>query len=551
MTMKFKNIFYVLSNITISRFFVVVYILFILPVIMGFSIILAKIYIKFHILFFPLYLRGKLIRSLNKNKEKILEQSQKGYRITLIELGLDQKQIDALHLRQKTNQTALIAEIDQDGYFLSHIGTLPGLPTIEKEFFIPRKKFRLTIIAQGDFVAVQKNYEYNRTAFANELNALVKLNRIGANVPSIFEFDTSNYLITYSYIFGNVLREELVKKGARIRDRDIALDPKKKQRSGTELRVQRIHEGNKVLFAVVDQHFIDRIYEQISKIQSCGLVNNDIKYGNIIIDKKSLMPYIIDFESALDFSNIPDMITRIIKDIDIDHLNEHFSGTYFTYHSIKNQLKNNPILKKSYAPVHFGYGLKLGLIWNIDSGDGRWERILQKIFSDINIKGMRILDLGANNAYNGIQFLRNGAIEVTGIEVNDHFIEQGKFLISAFEWADEKKYHFKYLKENFLNLPNLILGKFDMVTALCCLYYLNDKEMEQVVAYISTITDIFIVQCNLEKNIGRLDPHTYEKASTEYTIALLKRCGFVNIKIIAPKNYSKPVIIAKKNDLNF
>ena len=96
-------------------------------------------------------------------------------------------------------------------------------------------------------------------------------------------------------------------------------------------------------------------------------------------------------------------------------------------------------------------------------------------------------------------------------------------------------------------LPSLSLGKFDMVLSLCSLYYLDDQEMYNLTKYISEISEIFIVQCNTNKNIDRDNPHTYEKASVEFLNNALKNNGFPITQIIAPPHYSRPIVIGRKS----
>lgn len=85
-----------------------------------------------------------------------------------------------------------------------------------------------------------------------------------------------------------------------------------------------------------------------------------------------------------------------------------------------------------------------------------------------------------------------------------------------------------------------------MVMVLCSIYYLEDDEITTLVRHISSITNCFIVQCNIAEDIGREDPHTYEKASVEYIKNKLEKNGFPQIEVIAPKGYSRPLLIAHR-----
>jgi SAM-dependent methyltransferase len=200
-----------------------------------------------------------------------------------------------------------------------------------------------------------------------------------------------------------------------------------------------------------------------------------------------------------------------------------------------------------YAPTYFGAGLWLGKLWNVQTGYGRWNYILKDNLPSPT--GQRILDLGSNNAHNSIQLLRKGAREVVAVEMNEKQIDLGHLLLEGFEWIDNKKYNFSYIHSNMNKIPNMDLGKFDMVMALCSLYYLPDEEMNKVVQYISTITDVFVLQCN-RGNLERYDTHLFEKASLNYAINLMKNHGFSDIQVITPPGYYRPLVIGTKETRN-
>ena len=120
-------------------------------------------------------------------------------------------------------------------------------------------------------------------------------------------------------------------------------------------------------------------------------------------------------------------------------------------------------------------------------------------------------------------------------------------LKDAFEWMDNKSYRFKYVHGNMVNLANMNLGKFDAVSAFCSIYYLDDAEIEKLIQYISSISNIMVVQCNHAKNIGRKSEHTYVKASLSYNLKALKENGFSKTKVFSPKGYARPLIVAERD----
>jgi hypothetical protein len=95
---------------------------------------------------------------------------------------------------------------------------------------------------------------------------------------------------------------------------------------------------------------------------------------------------------------------------------------------------------------------------------------------------------------------------------------------------------------------NMELGTFDMVTAFCSLYYLDDETISRVIRHVSTLTDTFVLQCNEATNIDRTDSHTYVKASVAYNRRALEDNGFPLVRTVAPKGYTRPMVIGRKRN---
>lgn len=490
------------------------------------------------------YLIGDyIVNYWKRNKKAVLKDRFSGYLIKLTDLGLSTEHYEKIRTLQMESDEVIIAEIDQDGSLLSRFGTIKNLPMVSDRDFLKRKRFAITLISKSGYVAVKKDYLGNKLGFINEISALHHLRSTDCNIPTIMDINFKNLTLTVSYIFGSVLREELAKKAACLRDRDTVNPSFLSDLDKKKMWLGRIQEGNRFLHDVVDSQFIERLFEELKKIHKSGFIWNDLKYGNIIIEKKSGHPYLIDFDRTDHYSKLPKNIFRMLCDQEIEMFNLHFSTQKMTFDRIKKEIKKfqkEPI----YSPVYFGAGLRMGDLWDINVGYGRWHYILKSSLPSFS--GKRFLDLGANNAFYSIQMLRSGAREAIGIEINKKCIEQGKFIKKGFEWADKKTYNFKYIHANMKDIMKMDIGKFDMIMALCCIYYLDDEVIANLIQHISTITDVFVVQCNTDMDIGRSDPHTYVKSSIEYNHQLLTKNGFPFCQIIAPHKYSRPLIIARK-----
>ena len=519
----------------------IIYILILPPTINALAYF-SKIYLKLKYVIRLLFL-GKEIRYLKNKKNEYLRVGELGYKVGLESLGLSEEKINKIKNIHKKFREVVIGEIDQDGFILSNFGRISDFPTVNGKEFIKRIRNNICIVSINQYVGVKKIFD-NKYRFINEIITLHKVGLAGCNIPAILDIDFTNLSVTVSYIEGSVLREELAKKGAILRNREVS-HPLFKDLNAREVWLKRIKNGRKVLNKVVNTEFIEQLYNELRKIHSAGILIRDIKYGNVIIEKRTGSPYLIDFDSSIFLNKLEKNIFKILFDYDIELFNLHFGTKKLTYKKIRERIKNRriPYLDNLYAPVYFGYGLRIGNIADTNVGYGRWNYILKNNLPDIKRK--RILELGANNFFNGLQMLRYGASEVIGVELDCEQIAIGEFVKEIYEWVDNKKYNFKCINTNMKDMPKMNLGKFDIVTAFCSIYYLDDESIKNLVRYISTISNVFVAQCNEEKNINRANPLTYLKASVDYNIKIIRESGFSNIKIISPYLYSRPLIIAK------
>lgn len=495
-----------------------------------------------------------LTRSLNREmvhwqsrKEEVLELGKRGYSIGIGEIGLKEKELNRLKKLLQCKAEVVIAEVDQDGGILSYYGEIEGLPTISREDFLPKTRFSLKVCALNDTIILKKQYNVDKIAFLNELSTLHTLAVVGCNVPAIIDVDFDNLQISTSFIPGYTVQEILAQHGALIRDRDIKRDMYLMSLTSKDRVRFYQEEGSRTLSSVINTQLIDKVYLLVKQSHKVGIELYDIKYGNVIVEKTTGKLFLIDFDSTRRYSNLRSKTFAVQRDRDIEKFNLFFNADKLTYQRIKDRIAHNDIpgIDNLYAPVYFGYGLRVGPLWDVNTGYGRWHFILKDRL--LPLDGKRILSLGANCAFNEIQMLRYGAKEVIGLEIDEQWIAQGLFFKEAFEWADNDSYNFKYIKEDMAKLPSMDLDNFDMVIALCSLYYLSDEDMLRVAKYVSTITDTFIVQCNTRRDIGRDDDHSYEKASVEYNMKLLQQAGFSTIEVVAPRAYSRPILIGKKD----
>jgi 2-polyprenyl-3-methyl-5-hydroxy-6-metoxy-1,4-benzoquinol methylase len=500
------------------------------------------------LVYFQRYMRVKLqpvlwLRYWQAHRDELLKSGDNGYVLTVDSLGLPAEGLRALRAELAEWPEVVIADIDQDGFLLSRFGPIPDVPNVDQEGFLKRKRRPLKVVAMGNKVGVKKYYHGNKVRFLNELEVLNSLAG-RCNVPAILDADFNNLTITFSYIPGAVIREELAKRGAVIRNRDIDGDPEFRRLTRKEQRHRRVAEARRVMSAYLDRPMVDDIFSELKKIHRAGILLSDIKYGNIIIERDSGKPYFIDFDDADSYGHPGSLRWQARRDFEIERFNLFFATEKPTRDRMLRKItefsKSSSI--RRYGSVDFGYGVAMGRTWDVEFGEGRWHYILKPNLPPLS--GKRVLDLGCKNALFSLQMLRHGAREAVGVEHDEVWIKQAQFVKEGFEWADSTTYNLEVIKARMEEVPTLELSRFDLVIALGSLYHVRDEWIDDVVRHVGTLTDHFFVQCNTETEEG--SPDIRLKASVDYNVQLLERNGFYVGRVVAPLGYKCPLLIATK-----
>jgi hypothetical protein len=457
---------------------------------------------------------------------------------------VDADKIDRARRSQSGLHEIVIADIDQDGFLCSRIGGLHDVPTVTRHRFAPRVRFHLTVVDVRGGLGVKKHFNDDVVAFLAELEAGRDLHAAGCRIPAILDVDFESLTITSEFIPGRVVREELARRGAILRDRDVAVDPTYRELTPTQRRVRRVEQGRAVLGRVVDAETVELLFSEVRKIHEAGYVLHDVKFGNVILEAESNEPYLIDFDRARRYPELGRLSRRFLRDRDYEKFNAHFGTQKLTQHRAVDWSKRPPDpLQRLYGPIHIEGGINFGNIWRTDAGYGRWRCILRDHLPSLT--GARVLDLGANNGFNAIQMMRAGAREVIAVERDDRAIAQARVVKELFEWADGRSYALTYVHEDMAVLPDIDLGRFDLVTGLCAIYYLHDEDIPRLTQHISTVTDTFVLQCNTDRYVHRSDPDAFSKASVAFAVATLQHNGFSSIRVVAPSGYSRPLVIGR------
>ena len=189
-------------------------------------------------------------------------------------------------------------------------------------------------------------------------------------------------------------------------------------------------------------------------------------------------PVVTNLNNALPLEGLSRDMSVYLRDLDRRRFNDLFGTRLVTASQLRSLLSPKAAIPHArlrgrftevYAPVVIRDDIRWGKIWNTDLGTGRWNFIMK---DHLPIpQGGSVLDLGSNNGFNPLQMLRSGAASAVGVEIHEPAIEQAMFLKSAFEWLDNRSYDFRCIHGSQRDLPKFDLPRFDVVTALCSLYY--------------------------------------------------------------------------------
>ena len=317
-----------------------VYICIVLPAVIPVLPVCLRLYTLIKRAALKYYFAEKKIRYWRQNKEALLSLADKGYKTKVQQLGLDWEKVTSPENARHQSHRVELGEIDQDGFLLSKVGKISNVPSVSNRQFLARKRFGLRVVAVDGYVCIEKHYKGNKSSFVNEIEAHYHLGRAGCNMPVIMDVDFDNLTLTFSYISGRVLREELAGRGAIVRDRDIEENPGLTRSGKRKRSMNRIPECRRVLSDVIDSQFIELIFAELNKIHKARFIWNDIKYGNIIIEERSGKPYLIDFDWALRFEGLGKSAFKILCDRDIEKFNACFGTEKLTYKRIKHHLEH-------------------------------------------------------------------------------------------------------------------------------------------------------------------------------------------------------------------
>lgn len=240
---------------------------------------------------------------------------------------------------------------------------------------------------------------------------------------------------------------------------------------------------------------------------------------------------------------------RYFRDRDREQFNTRFGLSILTERSARaalaacgSELRGSTPYGGWYAGIDFGDGLAVGQFLGTDNGTGRWEYLNGCVVNPL-VAGKRVLDIGTNNGSMAIMMLRAGASEVVGVELSPHYARAAHLVRRVFEWKDMREYPLTLQNRSMLDVLTEDWGRFDVVTAFCSLYCVEEEWMERIVRRVAELAPVMVVQANMPKP-GR-QPHK-PRAGAAFLRRLLETNGFPHVEEFGESEYARPLLVGRK-----
>jgi tRNA A-37 threonylcarbamoyl transferase component Bud32 len=440
----------------------------------------------------------------------------------------------------KPDAELVLGHIDSDGRFWGPYGKIKSLKNISKSAFVTRLRFPVDIVLVDSIVLVRKDFRGDKKRFLKEWYILSVLGG-HANVPAVHHVDEKRTVLYKNFIPGRTVRDTLFDAGAEILNVQTMQDPELAKLAQDERLKAILARGTERLGRCFHEDFFEEMEVQLDKIHQQGVARLSLTFGNVVIDRHG-HPWLIDMEGAEHFSSTQSMYFAWRRDKDRKKFNQIYNRDLLTEKSARNCLRE--ALDSSpgwYAPIDFGQGLTTGGFWSVDSGTGRWDYLNHRIMAPL-IQQKRVLDLGSNNGVMPLMMLRAGAKAIVGVELDTESVKAAHLTKRLIEWKDMRKYDFRIIHGNMTEIFTADWGAFDVVTALCTLYYLTDEKMRRVIRRAAELAPLMILQANTATRHSAANRKA-QKSSLSFLKNQLEQNGFPRVDVFAPKGYSRPLLV--------
>ncbi len=436
----------------------------------------------------------------------------------------------------------VLGAIDGDGRLESSWGVFPDFEPVSAADFVPRSRYTLDLVLLDGRVLIRKDYRGQRAVFLDEWYALSRLQG-RANVPTVHAAVEERCWLYRSYIGGDTVNDLLVQAGARIRLVETRDDEALGELRGAARLEAILERGTRRLAEVMPPETLGELERQVDRVHRAAVAGLSLTFGNVVLDRRGA-PWLVDFDGAETYRSTRPALFAYRRNQDRIKLNRVYSRDLLTESQARRLLRE--LFHDAYAPIDLGQGLATRGFWSVDSGTGRWEFLLRDTLGGL-IEGQRILDLGSHHGLLPLLMLAAGARQVVAVEKSSERVAQAGQLRRLFEWRCMRRFGLDLRCADMRAILDGDWGRFDLVTAFCSLYYLEEPDMRRVVRRAADLAPILVLQAKTDTR-GAAADNKAEKSSLRFLRSLLEEHGFPRVDVVAPDGYSRPLLIGRRQD---
>jgi 2-polyprenyl-3-methyl-5-hydroxy-6-metoxy-1,4-benzoquinol methylase len=287
---------------------------------------------------------------------------------------------------------------------------------------------------------------------------------------------------------------------------------------------------------------------ELNRLHGSGLTGITFDPPNVLLDAAAGVLTFAGVGNARLHRSTSSLCFRYWRDRDRIEFNRRFGRSLLTERSARERLAaQTEDLRRStpyggwYAGIDFGAGVTVDNFAGTNNGTGRWEYLNGPVVAPL-VKGKRVLDLGSNNGVLAVMMLRAGAKEVVGLELSPWYARASHLVRDLFEWRDIKDYRLQVENRSMLDVLTEDWGQFDVVTAFCSLYCVEEEYMAQIVRKSAQLAPVMVLQANMPK--PGMKAH-HPRASAEFLRDLLVGNGFPSVEVFAPHGFARPILVGR------
>ena len=447
--------------------------------------------------------------------------------------------------RERPGEPVVLGRIDNDGRVLALLGPLPGLDPVDPTDFVERYRYDLDLVLDGDAVLIRKDFRGDRPAFLREWQSLAAVGWVDGDridgVPAIHHADEQRLCLTKSFVPGETVRQRLVTAGAHILSVDSEADPELAELDDTA-RIEAVWaRGREHFREALPAGFITDLERRLDAIHRRGVTGFSLTFGNVVLHESTGHPWFIDFDAAESHRRPRGLRFAACRDRDRDLFHRIYGRRLLTERTARERLRR---ISTPYSPIDLGGGLAGRGFWSVDSGTGRWQLLNGSALAGL-IEGRRILDLGSYHGLMPLLMLAAGARQVVAVERAPELVERARQLRELFEWRDSRSYDLEARCADMRAILEGDWGAFDLVTAFCSLYYLEEEDMRRVVRRAAELAPMMVLQAKTDTR-GDAADNKAVKSSVAFLRALLEDNGFPSVEMVEPPGYSRPLLIGRR-----